>query len=305
MTDLEAAADAALLRVKELAGAVEEAEEACEDLERELSRARAQLEADGEAVREKAEALVDAAREQSAQLGHHGGQAEAALAALAGAVRSAQSEGDQAVEAAATAASGFAEHVSDARAPAADRLEQGRADAHALVDHASEVQTALERALAEAGELVGGTLVGDLQAAQEAVRRQAAKASTVMQEELVASIEGAYERWDTKVAELEAFMADFFDDARRHGDETVTRCLEQCTQGHSEAVEEMGEAVRATLLPSIQELAQAVEVAGALVGETAEGLTGGLGATASAVEDATRGLEGVRQLLASYTFVQG
>lgn len=303
MADLEAAADAALAKVKELEGEIAEAEEAISALKEEMARLGQRTGEDAAAVDAKARALLDRLHQVTERLGQDGQEAASALSELEAAAESARPECEQAIGEGRAQVAAFGEQLEAARPQAEAMVQQGQAALDALEQYAAQIGESVQQALADAREFVEGQVVTGLQAMKDDVEREAEDAARSIGEDLPSSISESYDHWAAKVGELQSFIEEFFGDAQQQVDEGVSRCLEECTRAQMEALEAVVEHVNGSLVPGVEQLQSTVRQEAGVMDSSCSALEAALDKTGGALQSAIAALEGVKENLASYTFV--
>jgi chromosome segregation ATPase len=218
MADLEAAADAALMKVKELEGGVEGGRAALTSLREELARLAARLDEDWAALREKGAAIVSRVQEESSRLAEDGREAQVALSELDGAMAATRAESERALAEAAAGVSALGAQVDGARPAMEALVQQAEAAFQSLSEQAAQVQAALEGALGSAAEFLESEVAPALEAMAEEIEGAAEEAAAVLGDELPSSLDELLGQWESKVAELESFIEEFFDDAATHAE---------------------------------------------------------------------------------------
>jgi SMC interacting uncharacterized protein involved in chromosome segregation len=303
MADLDAAADAALAKVKELSGHVDDAREACTELRDEASRLKGEMEADWDALHERAKALLDSVPEQRTQLDQEAQQATRSLGELAGAVASAGGEGEQLQRTEAAQVTAFGDQAEGLRPQVTAMIEQAESALRSLAQQAAEMESALTEAVAEARAFVEGEAREQLSAMKDSINEGAEELRRALAEESTAALDEAFSTWEAKLGELEGFVEKAFEDAGQHVEDVVTYSLKECAKGHTEAIDELVQVMDATLAPAIETLEAAVEQATSEVEGAESGLEVDFEETAKELEAALAALQHVKELLASYSFV--
>jgi uncharacterized phage infection (PIP) family protein YhgE len=303
MADLEAAADAALAKVKELSGHVDDAREACTGLREEAERLRGEMEADWEAFQQKARTLLDAVPEGRARIDEGAQEALRGLGELSGAVANAGAEGEglERTEAAQVAALG--DGVEGLRPQMASLIEHAETALESLTRQAAAAEEALEEAVSEARAFVEGEAREQLTAMQDSIGAAAAEIGRALAEESTASLDEACSTWEQKLGELEGFVEKAFADTGQHVEDVVTYSLKECAKAHAEALDRLVEALDATLAPAMEALEAAVEQSASEVQGAESGLEIDFDETGRELEAALAALQRVKEVLASYSFV--
>ena len=126
-----------------------------------------------------------------------------------------------------------------------------------------------------------------------------------MAEEATTSLQEAFDAWESKVDELEAFVAtQAFAASHQNAGEYVEWAVDECREafdGQLDALRQLGDVLEGQL----QEMAVEVKrSADTLVEQSGAALTKDLDETNQVLAEALQALAGVKALLASYSFVQ-
>lgn len=304
MADLDSAADAALARLKEMAGHIEEAQEACASLREEVERAGQALDDDWEALEEKARALMERVPAESERVSQAAQAASAGLGEVAGVVEAAGTEAEQGLEAARATLAAEGESVEGLRPQLAAMLEQAQSALAALQEQAEQASTSVEEAVADAREFLESEVPGHLGELQEQVRSRGEEVRQTLADECAASLDEAFASWQSAIEAVEAKVEQAFADARQHAEDVVTYSLKECRQAHEEELDEIVQLLDATLGPALEKLEGAIEQRGGEVDQSHSTLETQLEETGRGLESAIAALQRVKALLASYTFVQ-
>jgi hypothetical protein len=304
MADLEAAADLALARTKQLEEHADEAQDALAAFEEHIERLAGQLEADTAALSARAREVMAAAGEHAAAIAQECQEAAAELGALEDATGSAHAEAVAATRRRGAEAAALTQGLQAGQARVEALAADAQAAFRALAAQAAEVESQVEQALDEARQFVGVQVVEDLQAMREELVERAGAVRALLADECAQRLDDKYSEWEGRLAEIEAFVAKAFTDAGQHAEEVVAFSLEECAKGHAEALDDVKALVDGTLEPALRTLEAAVADRRAELQAAAGSVEAGLDATASRLEAAIAALEAVRALLASYTFVQ-
>jgi chromosome segregation ATPase len=303
MADLETAADAALAKVKQLEEQADRTEEALTKLEGGISAATTALEADWTAVSGDLSSVLQQVQEQRDQLADRADQAAGEVEAAAAALAAAPPEADEALRGAWEDVKALAEEADAAR----PRLQQSAAEIEAaaarLREAAQGVQSQLETALDEAGELLGTEMVAGFKELQAQVRARATDLARALAEECQAALREKYDNWLVTLNDVEELVADAFQRAHEHVGQVVEYSLQECAARHQAAVAELADLV-GTLEGAAQELQAAVAQQEAEVGQARGSVAQGAGEAEAGLEAMTEALLGVRELMARFTFVK-
>jgi chromosome segregation ATPase len=303
MADLEAAADLALGKVKQLEEQADRTEEQLAALEEKVSAAASQVEADWAALSADLSSAEKQVQEQEDQLAQQAGQAAAELEEAVRALEAAPPEADQALRGAWEDVQALVGEADAAR----PRLQQLAADVEAgsagLREAARDVQSQLEAALDEAAELLGTQLVAGFKDLQEQVHDRAAELGQALAEECQAALRQKYDNWLETLNDVEELVEDAFRRAHEHVAQVVDYSLQECAARHEASAEEVAEMV-ATLETAAGVLQAAIAEQDAAVKDARGQTAQGVGETAAALQAMTEALAGVRELMAGFSFVK-
>jgi hypothetical protein len=243
------------------------------------------------------------AQEQEGLLAEDGHEATNELGVLRGEVEGAQSEAEAELVGSRDDVAALAEHLRSLE-PAVDSLVASGAEAPfaALKELAGNVREALETAVAEAADVLH-LMVTDLGATAQAVEKRSEALRSHIAEECVQQLQDGFDTWQGNVDELEELVKAKLEELPGNAHEVVEYAMTECVTGHEEELERV-----LALVPQIE---QALEDLRGTVEETTtdiseEGfgaLSDRLGTVSQSLTRTTEALDGVKDLLASYTFV--
>jgi hypothetical protein len=139
---------------------------------------------------------------------------------------------------------------------------------------------------------------------REEVRSRGEQVRQALADECAATVDEAFASWQTALEAVEAKVEQAFADARQHAEDVVTYSLKECRKAHAEELDEIVQMLDATLGPALEKLEGAIEQRGGEVDQSHSALQTELEETGSGLESAIGALQRVKELLASYTFVQ-
>lgn len=233
--DLEAAAEAAIVKVKDLSAHIDKAEAAFAALEDQLEDVKTRYETDWTALDEKARVLLELARAQTSAIAGEGEEARQGLTQLDDALEKTATEWDDAIEAGASETSTLGAHVSEQGPPLSAQGSEVQAAARSLGERAGAIEAELQQVLAEARELLESEVVGELREAQDAIRERTASLQATLADECGRALEEAFAGWERQLAEVEQVIDEEFARARQHAADVVAYSLQECERGHDEA----------------------------------------------------------------------
>lgn len=303
MADLEAAAEVAIVKIKDLSAHIDKAEAAFTALEDTLDDVKAQFDTDWAALDEKARVLLDLARAQTPAIAEEGEAARQALTELDDALAKTAPEWDDAVEGGASAASALGTHVSEQQPIVSAAGDEAQTAARSLAERAAAIEAQLQQALADVRDLLESEVASELREAQDAVRQRAAALQATLTEECEAELAEAFAGWEQQLAQVEEVIDGEFASARKHAADVVEFSLEECQRGHDEAWAEMAGQV-ANLEGLLQRLGAAVAARTGEVGESRGAAEQALSEAAARVERMRAALAQELETLARYEFVR-
>jgi hypothetical protein len=304
VADLEAAADVALVKIKDLSAHVDKAEAAFTAVEERLDDVRTQFATDWAALDEKTRVLLELARAQAAGIAEEGEEARQGLTGLEESLARAASEWDDAIERSGSETSTFTAHVSEKEPVISQARHETEAASRSLAERAAAIEAQLQQAVTEARDLLEGDVAGELKEMRDAVRQRASALGSVLAGECGAILDEAFASWEQQVAQVEEVIDQEFASARQHAADVVEFALKECRQGHEDAWAEIGVLV-ASLDALLQGLGEAVRARTGEVGERWRASEQALADAAAAVECMRSALTQELEMLARYEFVQG
>lgn len=123
-------------------------------------------------------------------------------------------------------------------------------------------------------------------------------------DECASALDEAYASWESGLEAVESKVEQAFADARTHAEDVVTYSLEECRTAHADELDELVQLLDTTLGPALEKLEAAIEQRGGEVDASHGALETDLDETGRGLEAAIAALQRVKELLASYSFVQ-
>jgi hypothetical protein len=303
MADLEAAADVALVKIKDLSAHIDKAEAAFTAVEEKLDDFRTQFATDWAALDETARAVLELARAQTAGIAEKGEEARQGLTRLEESLARAAVEWDDAIESSGSETTAFGAHVSE-QGPVVSRAgDESEAASRALAERATAIEAQLQQAVAEARELFEGEVAGELKDMRDAVRQRASVLRSAIAEDCAALLEEAFDGWEQQVTRVEEVIEQEFASARQHAADVVEFALKECRQGHEDAWAEI-EVLVADVDALLQRLGEAVRARTGEVGEGRRAAEQALASAATGVDGMRSALTRELEMLARYEFVR-
>jgi ABC-type transporter Mla subunit MlaD len=303
MDDLDKAASTALLRLQELSSRVERADTVFGELEQRLTETASRMESDWAEVGEAAAALMGRAQEEDGSVDEQSAEAVNAVRRLEAAASAAASEIGEGTGDAAQEVERWAEHVAQAQPRVTSLREQTGEAVRQLVERAQEIEDDLAETLTELKQFLEGDVANDLAELRTEVEERVDAVMTAIEDECQEPLEETYQEWEQWLTAVDGAVEKGFTDAREHLDTVLGEVLDECAERHREALDE------------VKDLAQ--DLAGALgkLEEAAVSRRAELEAASSSAEDAleqtdqrlasmTAAVNGVKELLARFSFVQ-
>jgi ABC-type transporter Mla subunit MlaD len=303
MADLESAAEAAVLKLKQLSELGDSVDEALEALEKRLSSVREQLEADTQALAEDAAAFERHLDAQNDRLGDGAAETKQTLVETQDTAARVQQDMQQELEEARTAVAALAEPVETAPGTVGDALAGWEAAAQALRSQALLIEQQLYQAFQAAQAFVGTDVVEDLRGMREAVEERARAVTDAIAETCATALQDKYDHWLSTLDEVETLVRGAFDRAREHVGQAVDYALEESPRRHGAALDELQPVVDA-LEDAAEALQGAVAAMDTPVQEAQQTVADEAAATGAGAEATTAILEELTALLARFTFVQ-
>jgi hypothetical protein len=302
MADLEAAAEAALAKVKRLEEQSGQTEEALSALEARLTTVAGRVESDWTSMGEGLRSFAQHVQEEKDRLADQGEQLAGGLEELAQALASAQPAAEDDLRGSWNEVSALANEVEADRPRLEKMAEDIAASTQRLAEAAQSVQSQLEEALAAARDFLGVTLVEDMRGLQAQVRERAQELQRSLAEECQAALGQKYDNWLTTLNEVEELVDQAFLKAHEHVAQVVEYSLHECGARHEEAASELAQMV-GTLEGVAGGLQQAIAQEAAELNQARTDLAHAVPDSAARIQAMTEALLGVRELMARFSFV--
>jgi len=303
MATLDDAAEAALAKVRELGHHADEAEVALSGLEGHLSDAATKLESDWQSLAEELRSLLDQVQADKARLTEHGEKTEHALSDAHQAALSAEQEALQELDAARGDLTTLDGQVQAATSEVAQLADQVEAAARALKEDAAEVQSQVAEGLSQLHDLLSVQLVDDLRSLQHAVEERSHALEQAVSDTYTAALHAKFDNWLSTLHDVEALVSKAFHDAHDHVSQVVEYCLYECATRHREAIAEL-----TALLPDLEaaadRLSETITHKARELEQGRNALVEGMQETDARLQAMTAALNGIRELMSSYSFVR-
>jgi len=306
MATLEDAAEELVTRLKGLDSEIEESEQKLTGFRERVAETTAGLEHEWTALHEAANGFFALVHEQQEQLLQQArqtlqqlGEAHEAVGRDGGQAQQELAEGKAGVDALATHASGLE--------PGVDSLahDAGEAPAQALAQRAQELQQELAKAVDEARDFLHDEVVPALEQAAQDVHQRCEDLHRELAEEHTQELQQAYQDWESKLGQLEEYVASkSFEASRQHAHDVVDYALDECEKGCTHQLEDLQHVV-GVLVTQLQQLAgEAEHAAEALVDQAGAQLLNELDLAHTTGSGAVAALDAVKQRLAAHTFME-
>lgn len=304
MTDLEGAADVAVIRVKDLSAHMEKAGAALASLDERLEHVKEQVASDWTALEEKMRALLEVARAQAAAIAEDGQEARQGLADLDDALEKAAPEWDGALETGRSEIAALATHVSETEPVIAAAGDGAEAAARSLAQRAAAIEAQLQQAVADSRAFLENEVASGLTETREAIQQRASALQAALTDECQTVMEEAVTGWQQRLDQVEDLVDQEFASARKHAAAVVEFSLEECRRGHEEAWEGLS-SLAADLDGLLQKLGEAVRVRTGELAERGSAAEETLAEATARVELMRMALKQEWELMAQYEFVRG
>lgn len=301
--DLETAADAALLKVKQLSERHDAGDGALAELHELLTQTDERLKPQWSELETATDGLLSRIEEVRRRVVDEADEAGQALDELMEAVPAVHSVAE-------TAFSDGSRHVAElhaalqAAAPRLASLAEGvEQTAHRVRDQAAATSEQLTEVLAEARRFLAEEVAGDLRGMQDRLRERAESVQRTIAEQYSEALRDKYENWLENLNEVERVVEDAFDRARAHAAAVVEFSLGECGARQTEGVDGLADQM-ALFEGAAGALTEAVDGIAAETSEAGETVAGALTDTDDRAEHMTGALQAMKDVLASYTFVR-
>ena len=306
MATLEDAAEELVVRLKGLDSEIEESHHALEELRGQVEDVSKEVEEEWSALTGAVSSFMDTLRQEQERLAAEAQEALQATAGARAAVRGAGAEASTEAALGQADLEALSRHATALEATVESLVaESGEAPAHDLAARVHEVERELAQVLEEACEFLREDVTTALGQMADDVRERCHALRSELAEEGTAALQAAYDEWTAKLDELDDMVsAEAFEACQQNADAVVDWALEKCrTAGaaHLDAVEATLEESARPLLELAGELQEASTSLAAMGAE----LLGMMDGTGEALAAARSALGSVRDLLATFTFVQG
>lgn len=306
MATLEDAAEELVGKLKELDHEVEEGEGTIRSLGEKLGSATGHIEDEWKALGERVTAFLEKVNEQAERVNGDVTESGQALADLQNGIGSDQGEADGALATARGEISALEEHVRSQQQPLESMIaDQVEAPLEQLAEQAGKVKESLDQAVSEAREFLENDVVGALTDMGDAIRERVDQVREGPIQDCTDGLQEAYEKWGTALAFMEDTVVErSYAAAPDHAQQVIEFALEECKKAYDEGLDELT-SVAQVVEDALGELKdEASRRADAVRQDGQEALSSGHGELTQALAEAVSALDAVKQLLASFTFVQ-
>jgi DNA repair exonuclease SbcCD ATPase subunit len=300
MADLEAAATEALAKVKMLTSETAEAQQKLGGLKEHVAEADARLDEDWTRLTERVEAFLQKVEEQATQVENETQQAAEALSDLAEAVDAAEGETKGEWEGARADVEGLQQSAAAGQPNVAQAVEAAQETYRALAARVKEVEDAMGQVLQETREFIDQQSA-DLLDMQQDLQVRASDAEGAI-DDCEAQLDRVFGDWLTGLADAESELEGAFEEARSETERLVTETLQECRDGQGSALDALSGVID-TLEKAIVDLGEAISAKASEVAEAAGTRQGEVAATGAALEEMFNRLTAVKDLMASFSFV--
>jgi chromosome segregation ATPase len=300
----EDAAEALVNRLESLDDEITEAKKRFAAHHQALAALDEQMAADWNDLSEEVSSFLHKVQEEAGLLNQDGNEALRQLSELQNEINGSRSEAEGELEGSRDDVKSLAEHIR-ALEPPLDALVANGAETPFgnLRDLAQDVERQLEAALNEARDFLQ-LVATDLETVRGDIDQRSDDVRGHVTGECVDNLQNAYAEWEGHVEELEALVEAKFEELPQNAREVVEYAMTECTAGHEEEFNRLGELVEDIDL-ALQALDGTVGETETDIGEEAYGsLDERLGGTSQAVARTIEALDRVKGVLAGYTFVQ-
>jgi ElaB/YqjD/DUF883 family membrane-anchored ribosome-binding protein len=303
---LDDAAEELVNKLKELDHEVEEGQETIRSFGEKLGSATDSLQEEWKALGERVTAFLEKVNEQAERVNTDVNESGQALADLQNGIAGDQAAAETAVAAARGELSGLEEHVRAQQEPleamVADQVE---APLERLTAQAEQVRESLEQAVSEAREFLENDVSDALETIGTQIRERVDEVRDGPIQECTEAVQEAYEKWQSALQFMEETVIDSaYAAAPDHAQQVIEFALGECEKAYEKGREDLT-GVADAVEDALRELQQeATRRADALRQDGQEALTSGHGELTQALSEAVSALDTVKQLLASFTFVQ-
>jgi hypothetical protein len=302
---LDDAAEALVIKLRGLDSEIEESEHRLGDFRAQIEGASHDVDQEWAALTDAVSSFLAKVHEEQQRLDQETQQALQAAADAQHAVATDGGEAHSAIAEGRAHLDALAQHGTELhRSVETLTTEAGEAPAHNLAQHAAQVEQELTHALEEARDFVRNEVVHGIEEVAHDIRDRCQALHNTLAEEHTHALQAAFDEWESKIEELEEYVATrAFQASHQHAHDVVDYAFRECQTSIAQHLDQLHEFV-GLLVGQVQELAaEAQRSEDALVARSGTDLAGGLQGTCDAVANALSALGSVRELLASYSFV--
>lgn len=305
MATLEDAAEDLVVKLRGLDTEIEESERKLGDLKEKVEETASDVDEEWTALAGAVSSLLATVKEEQERLQQQAQQTHQALTDTQNAVaedgaeaRTEIAQGRSQLEALDGHAAGLEPAVESLAADA------GEAPARGLAQRARDLEQELERVVEDARDFLRDEVVPAIEARADDVRQACQELHRLLAEESTAALQKAYDDWESRVDDLEQYVAtQGFNASRQHAHNVADYALEQCRTASLQQLDDLQPLLDA-LGAQLQDLAAGAQRAtDALVAQAGAALAQELDGTATSAAAAVGALDAVRALLSSYSFV--
>ena len=306
MATLEDAAEALVVKLRGLDSEIEESEKQLDDLKERMESAMRDVAQEWETLREAASSFLDTLRDEQETLAD---RAEETGRAVIDAQEAVTREGDvarQEIVEGQGQLTGLGQHAA-ALAPGVDSVAAGagEAPARSLAERARELEQELEGLVREARDFLQDEVPSAVGDAADNVTQVCQTLQAMLADATTQAFQETYDEWESGVDEMEDHVVTKgYEASHRHARDVVEYAVEECDQAcgrHLDVVQQMVGALQGELQQMATEVARSADE---LVAQTGAELVRELERTRQAAGAAVAALDGVRGVLASYSFVE-
>jgi hypothetical protein len=306
MATLEDAAEALVVKLRGLDSEIEESERGLEAWRGKVEGVASQVEREWSTLTEAAHSFLERVRQEAAQLER---KVDETLQALADSHQAAAENGGQArteVAGGQGRVEALGQHA-DGLPPGVRSLAEqaGQSPARALSQRARELELELERMVGEARDFLRHEVVAGVAQMTDEARQACDAIHRMLAEETTAALQEAYGEWESKVDELETYVAtQGFQASHEHARAVVDFALEECRVATEKQLVELRE-LAVAWRQHLDELSGHIdEQAARHVAGPGSELVGQLEQATASASAALAALDRVKQELAAYSFVE-
>jgi DNA repair exonuclease SbcCD ATPase subunit len=305
VAELDDAAEELSLKLKELEHEAQEGAETIQSLGEKLDAVTSRLDEEWKELGERVSAFLEKVQEQGGRMGDEVQEAGEALAALQNGIASAQNETGEAVSGARGELSGLEEHVRAQHDPLETMVsEQVEHPLEAIARQADDLRQALDHLAMDAQQFFERDVSDAVAAMGERIRERVQEVREGPIQECLDGLDEAYGKWLEGLEFIEetvlekAYLA-----APPHAQQVVEFVLREVRGDYDPAIGEAGELAE-LIEQGLVELKQEAAAQAAALEKSQTALSNGHDELTRALADAVGALDAVKQLLASFTFVQ-